>query len=581
MARKGKGQQAQQQQQQQQGPANSSGGGGKTKQEDSPLWTALKHGDEEAVQRLLFDEVDDAESGEVRLTLKPTAKKLANQASSKRVYPLSYAVSEGLGNNTVMLLLRAGAAVNKTDETAKQSTALHAACWNEDEAAAATLLRAGADPRVVDADGRTPLHILATSNAVSLVLLLLGNATEAESSGAVGATATAAAAEGEGEEGRSGGAGDVRVNVSSSAVRLDPVDLLGVVDRLDGATALHLALAEPAFGYGVAQALLSYLEKLRDASDAGRAAVAKLVSATAAVTGDTPLHALVGAPNTEDAIVEALTRRLLGLGADPSSRNQRGQPPVEVAIECRSSTSARAAAQIVDTLVTAMCADNVASIATVNENGLALIHVAVMAKSTAAVKTLCSAVAGPAQAQELLGRPATAAGGAVSLAELLVRSDAAAEMVNALVAAGAVLHDEYATLQRERAAPATVDAVGKGEDEEVEEQDGDDAQEEEGDREASGAVSAGLTRRLGGASGSAGGLSRVQQARKARAMTAANRKLHGGPRHAQRDGASGGGGGLFDGGLSKPVMVVGVLLLLSVLVSGYTMLADPSGTPPR
>lgn len=579
-------------------PASSDGAAGasagKGKQEDSQLWTALKHEDEEELRELLFDELVDPETGAVSLTLRPTARKLVNQPNAKKLYPLSFAVAEGLSPTIVQFLLHAGAQVNKKDDTAKMLTALHAACWNEDDEAVLTLLRAGADPRVGDADGRTPLHVLATSNAVALVSLVLNQVARTDIGDGAGADAAATAA-----------ATDVDAaftSATSSVLALDPVALLGVRDKQDGATALHLALGEPTYGFGVATALLGYLEAYRTTSASAAAAVADLTSSAATATGETPLHALVCAPNTEDALVAAMVRRLIDLGANVLARNRSGQSAAELAVATRPgrSSSTKAAVQLYETLLTAMATRDVAAVAEPNSDGLAVLHVAIAARNVAAVKALCSACSGatatsPVADGALLARPVvTPSGERITVADFLVRSGASAEMVQALTAASVVTPDEYEAAQRQRAASSAQrgdGADGEGADGgggDDEEQDDEDAEEERdggaadsaaGAAAANASSAASLKRRLGGAAGAGGGVSRVQQARKARAATAAQRKAHGGGgRHGLLDGVDGAGHarGLFNGGVSTPVLIVGVLLLVSLLVSGYTMLIDPA-----
>lgn len=564
MTRKGK--------QQKNDPPSSQGSTtNKAKQADSQLWTALKHEDEEELLSLLFDEVTDAESGEVRQVQKPTACKAVNQPNAKKVLPLTYAVSEGLSRTLLELLLRAGAAVNKKDETAEESTALHAACWNEDGEVVDLLLRAGADPRVVDAEGRTPLHVLATSNAANLVLQLLDSVSAAAITGSVEPT-----------EGKDGAAYAAVTRSPSATLKLDPTALLAMPDKLLGATVLHLALGESTYNFGVAQALCDYLARVKDSSGA---AVAQLVSARTTATGDSPLHALVAAANAEDAVVEAFVRRLLALGADPLARNLDGQSILEVAISSRPGSDAKSTLQLYETLLSPVLATEQRSFffTEKNKSGQALIHVALAAANTSAVKAFCSAVPA-AEAKALLGDPVTTGG--ISVVELLANAGTA-EMANALIAANAVDRATYEAMRLRHKALQTAQQHQDVEEarrtvaqEEAAEDDAAGGENDDEDMEAAAKGSAMLAsrkRRQGNTgtaaaarSGGGAGISRVQQARRARAATAAQRKQQ--PHMSGlRSSHEGGGGGLFGGGgLSTPVKVLGVLLLLSMVVSVYT-----------
>ncbi|KPA82725.1 hypothetical protein ABB37_02533 [Leptomonas pyrrhocoris] len=521
---------------------------GKAKQPDSQMWTALKREDEEELLDILFDSIADAESGEVRLSPKPTARKVVNQPNAKKVMALSYAVSESLDRAFWELLLRAGAAVNKKDETAEQSTALHAACWNEDGEAVDVLLRAGADPRVVDADGRTPLHVLATSNAANLMLQLLDGVCSAPAD-------------------RTNGGGDENARAASSAaLTMDPIALLAVPDKAQGATVLHLALGESTYNFGVAQALCEYLEKAKDAQGGVRA-VAQLVSARTTITGDSPLHALVAAANAEDAVVETLVRRLLGLGADPLARNTVGQSALEVAVSSRPGCSSKSAVQLYEALLSAILANDESGLFLTerNKNGHALIHVALAAANTSAVKALCATVPAAA-AKALLGDPVTADG--ISVVELLATSGAgSAEGANALIAAKAVARESYESLQQSHEALQAEHRAEKQQEEDEREAEREEHSENgDDDAVADTTVLAGLKRRQNNAGS---GISRAQQARRARAATAAQRKQHASGTRANHEG--GGRGGLFGGELSTSVKVVGVMLLLSIVVSAYTL----------
>jgi ankyrin repeat protein len=565
------GRKAKQQKSDTSAPAGSVNGGasGKERHADSQLWTALKHGDEEALLNLLFDKIDDAGSGEMRRVQKPTARKAVSQPNAKKVMPLSYAVSEGLDRGVVELLLRAGAAVNKRDETPEQLTALHSACWNEDGEAMDALLRAGADPRVVDADGRTPLHILAGSNAVNLVLRLLDSV-----------DTTVAESENKTHEDGSDAKGDNAAAVWSAAVKMDPIVLLRVADKVQGSTVLHLALGESTYNFGVAQALCDYLEKVRDSRMETPDAVAQLVSARSTLTGDSPLHALVAAANAEDAVVEALARRLLALGADPVARNAEGQSILEVAIRTRPGCSTKAATHLYTTLLAPLLANGeegsgCAFLREKNKDGQVLIHVALSAGNAAAVKALCSAVP-TAEAKAVLGDPVTDDG--ITVVELLATTAGAgaSDMADALIAAQAVARDVYESLRRSHEA-LQAERRETEDKEEAKEKTEDDDDEDNMEEEVVAGHSvelSGLKRRpgnaTGGSGGGAGGISRVQQARKARAATAAQRKQQPFGHRPGHEGRA--GGGLFgDGELSTPVKVVGVLLLLSIFVSAYTM----------
>ncbi|KPI83886.1 hypothetical protein ABL78_7064 [Leptomonas seymouri] len=554
MARKGK--------QQKNGvAAPQSSSGSKAKQADSQLWVALKHEDEEELQDILFDKIADAESGELRFVQRPTARKALSQPNARKVLPLSYVVSEGLGRAFLELLLRAGAPVNKKDETAEQSTALHTACWNEDGEAVEVLLRAGADPRVVDADGRTPLHVLATSNATHLMLQLLNSVSNVP----------AAKTDDDGDEHATA--------PSSAAPQMDPIALLAMPDKTLGATVLHLTLGESTYNFCMAQSLCDYLEDVKLAKQ-DESAIAQLVSSRTTITGDSPLHALVAAANAEDAVVEALVRRLMDLGADPFARNAAGQSIMESAISSRPGCSSKSAVKLYETLLSTIFANDKSGSFAIerNNNGYALIHVALAAANTSAVKALCSTVP-TEEAKTLLGDPVTADG--ISVVELLATSGAeSAEMAKDLIAANAVAREDYESLRQSHEALQAEHQAGKRREEEErkagEEEDADEQSEDAGYAAAADAktpsVLSSFKRRqnnMGGGNGS--GISRVQQARKARAVTAAQRKQHVSSEHAGHQ--RGGRGGLLGGGeLSTPVKVIGVLLLLSTVLSAYTFL---------
>lgn len=222
------------------------------------LWKALKKEDVAHLTSLLFQQ-NGASHSPASLSRSPpipNARQILSQCGVKKMLPLVYAAQEGLSPSCITLLLQAGAPINMVDETPSRHSALHAACWNEDESLIPLLLCAGADLRVKDWEGRTPLHVLASSSSAVSVMKYILNFVKFPSS--TGFSQHVPNNEDFEEV-------DFNTCPNENGVKklaLDPLDLLAIQDEY-GMTPVHIAFGEvaqrkPAF---MAIYLLSFLEK--------------------------------------------------------------------------------------------------------------------------------------------------------------------------------------------------------------------------------------------------------------------------------------------------------------------------------
>ncbi|KAH9589169.1 Ankyrin repeat-containing domain [Trypanosoma melophagium] len=277
------------------------------------FWNCLKKSDVEGLEEILLRRVEDPETGAVRLEVNHSvAHKLVNSPNAKKILPLSFAVSQGMDEQGLHLLLRAGANVNAKDGAAEQATALHTACWGEDDIAAALLLRCGANPLITDAEGRTALHVLASLNAAVLFSYLLETATteEVEQKGVLYLE------------------GHPPMVVSAN-------ELLGQKDNA-GFTVLHTALSDISSGSDrVVSELLDYLEVMAQKNPDKVKSLVNILTES----GSSALHILLSSPNSDENIVIRTLERLLNLGASPIIIDVWGYTPLAVAIMTHSGTA--------------------------------------------------------------------------------------------------------------------------------------------------------------------------------------------------------------------------------------------------
>eukprot|EP00796_Vickermania_ingenoplastis_P004073 gene4073-2922_t len=287
------------------------------------VWAALKRDNPGHLRETLMQESHSGGSSETMLAPKANAKVALSQCNPKKVSPLIYAVSEELQPECVQILLQAGAPINKHDETKSQSTALHAACWNDDEIMIQLLLRGGADMGKGDADGRTPLHVLASSTACPLmehVLEFVGSPPPRRQ--------------------------DELYIPGKMPLRHDPLDLLCKQDK-QGLTPLHIAIAEGPFGKpGMASALLGFLED-RNGAEVDESAHEKVKRVVQIATRDknTALHVLFGSPGGDVRTMFKFLQQLMNLGADVSARNDTNETPLHLAVTALGESSGNADVQ--------------------------------------------------------------------------------------------------------------------------------------------------------------------------------------------------------------------------------------------
>lgn len=203
------------------------------------FWKALKKEDIDQLTSLLQRNPDTCSSSSSLShdTCTSYAGAILNQCGVKKALPLVYAVQEGLSVPCVQLLLQAGASVNKVDESNSQQSALHAACWNEDECMVPLLLCAGADIRVKDGNGRTPLHILASSSSAVSVMKYILTFLNFPSSLEI---------QPQEAEVKNRGESDNNISVSAHGLKglqLDPLEVLSIPDQY-GMTPVHIAVGE-------------------------------------------------------------------------------------------------------------------------------------------------------------------------------------------------------------------------------------------------------------------------------------------------------------------------------------------------
>lgn len=203
------------------------------------FWKALKKEDVDQLTSLLWRNPDTCSSSSSlsRDTCASYAGAILSQCGVKKALPLVYAVQEGLSVPCVQLLLEAGAPVNKVDESNSQQSALHAACWNEDECLVPLLLCGGADVRVKDGDGRTPLHILASSSSAVSVMKYILTFLNFPSSLEIQPQEV---------EGKNSGESGNKISASThelKGIQLDPLEALSIPDQY-GMTPVHIAVGE-------------------------------------------------------------------------------------------------------------------------------------------------------------------------------------------------------------------------------------------------------------------------------------------------------------------------------------------------
>lgn len=342
------------------------------------FWNYLKKGDDEGLEKTLLQRVENSETGEVTVVVNSAvANQLVNSPNAKKILPLSYAISQGMSERGLHALLLAGAKIDAMDGTSERATALHAACWGENDSAVMLLLRCGANPLAVDSQGRTPLHVLASLNAISLFSLVLETVTK---SGVDQNTCR-----GDDTEQRLEG----HLSLEGHSPVIVPSERL--LDSRDnaGLTVLHTAVSDISSGSdGVISKLLSYLEEMAKTS---ADKVSRLVNMTTD-SESTALHLILSWPNCDEGVMMHTVERLLKLGASASAVDKYGQTAVTVAVTTHVGITV---ANVVRSLLRSVeeGEDNEARLKNVfmqcdNEKGYALIHHAVAANNIEVVKVL-------------------------------------------------------------------------------------------------------------------------------------------------------------------------------------------------
>ena len=146
---------------------------------DDPLTVAAKEGKTDVVKELLVRKVSpDSEAADgyppllaaiswhpelVPLLLNAGAD--PNNDGQRWEFPLTAAI-ENLDNAAVDQLLKSGARINAADQVSGQ-TALHAAVLYRNYVGIETLLKSGADPRIKDFDGKTPIELADPNECLS------------------------------------------------------------------------------------------------------------------------------------------------------------------------------------------------------------------------------------------------------------------------------------------------------------------------------------------------------------------------------------------------------------------------------
>ncbi|KAG8346425.1 putative Ankyrin repeats (3 copies) Ankyrin repeat [Trypanosoma vivax] len=350
-------------------------GKGKLSDDGSTLftqfWNCLKKCDVDGLEEMLQDLVEDPETGNLTPVIKwEVASQLVNKPNARKAFPLSYAVSQGMSERGLHILLRSGANIDAADATSEKSTALHTACWGEDHSAVGLLLRCGANPLVTDARGRTPLHILASLNATSLFSYFLGVTTKKgvdtnhESDDYTNKCA--------GLEG-------------CEAVKVSASEIIGQKD-VAGFTVLHTAFSDiSGDSDGVVSEVLNYLESL---SRTDPAAVTSLVNITTEM-GCTALYHLISCRACNESVMVRAVERLLALGASTTVVNSCNQTLFTVVVMSHTGYIATKLLRLLFDAVKSE--DTVGQLEGVflrcdTEKGYALIHHAIAAGNIDAVK---------------------------------------------------------------------------------------------------------------------------------------------------------------------------------------------------
>ncbi|ORC92461.1 uncharacterized protein TM35_000032140 [Trypanosoma theileri] len=479
---------------------------------DMQFWNYLKKGDVDGLEEMLLRRVEDPETGAVTEEVNHiVAQKLVNSPNAKKILPLSFAVSQGMDEQGLHLLLRAGAKVNGKDSAAEQATALHTACWGEDDIAAALLLRCGANPLITDADGRTPLHVLASLNAAALFSYILE-------------TVTTPNVEQEGVlylEGR-------------SPVMVSADELLKKKDNA-GFTVLHTCVSEISSGSNrVVSELLDYLETMAGKNPES---VKSLVNISTE-SGSSALHILLSSPNSDENIVIQILERLLKLGADPTAIDVWGYTPLAVAIMAHSGIAVSKILQML--LVQMSTEENVMGklektfLQRDSKKEYALIHHAIARRNIEAVKVMVNFIKsldeknGSHFIKGWIGD--VIAEDDMSVVQMVVDT-MCDEIADILITAHAIDEDVYNRLKSEhkekeqqqqniKKSKLGVNKDNNSDEEDEEEEDDDDDSESRNDQTSK--KNTGDFSGFGSANMASG--SRVQQARKARAQAAAQRR---------------------------------------------------------
>lgn len=306
----------------------------------------------------------------VRARLADTPRLIASRCETTGRLPLHDAAAAG-HTAVVTLLLAEGAAPDAVDFSGQSALAVAAAGGGPalgGEGVVAALLTKGADANARDAAGRTPLHLAAAARAKGLAALLLSHGADAAALDGAGRTPLQAAT--------AAGAEDVAALLAPFSGRA-PTARAGSPPTASTTRHSPRASAKPppsevaAFVAGLA----------RPAVDVAgvRAALAANPTLSNATNeeGITALHAatLAGSLPLVDALVHA--------GANVPGQDATGLSPLAVALR-----NGR-----VDVAVYLLAAhdDKAAALAQADNNGLTLLHHAVLSEAASAVKMVLGA----------------------------------------------------------------------------------------------------------------------------------------------------------------------------------------------